>query len=140
MSEAIERVETFIRRIHDLEYVFTPEAREMYFTNIKGEKDRSLADWLSRRIFSYEQNREDKAQQLFYAKLCLLWINRAFACGVVQEGEGLARKLKECREKNVQLERHNKVLSEEYLNLKLKYEDFTSRMNVLDENDLEDER
>lgn len=140
MSETIEKVETFIRRLHNLEYVITSEAREILYRDSQDQVPKNLADWLSRRIFSYEDNKDDEERQLFYAQLCLIWINKAFTCGVVQEGKSLIKKLDEYREKNVQLERDNKVLSEEFLNLQMVHAEFSSRMSLIDEKDLADER
>ena len=141
MSEIIEKVETFIQRLHDLEYIITPEAKTITYSSKSDMFERStLSSYLSRRITEYEEKKDNDSTKLSYARICHLWIIRAFSCSVVREGPGLARKLKECREKNVQLERHNKVLSEEYLNLKMIHEDFASRMALLDENDLEDNR
>lgn len=141
MSEIIEKVETFIQRLHDLDYIITPEAATIIYSSKSDMFERgTLSSYLSRRITEYEENKDEGSTKQSYARICHLWMIRAFSCGVVQEGNGLARKLKECREKNVQLERHNKVLSEEYLNLKMIYEDFTSRMTILDENDLEKQR
>jgi len=91
-------------------------------------------------IYEYEKNKEYKQTRLGYARICLLWINRAYAQGVVNEGQGLAGKLKECREKQAKLENELETISRQYLSLKTEYEAFASRLKLTDENDLEKER
>lgn len=141
MNDLIEKVETFIQRINDMEFIITKEASKLIYSNPSGPKEeKSLADSLANGIYLYEQNRNHDEKKLASARLCNVWINRAFTQGVVQEGQGLAKQLKECREENAQLERDNKVLSENYLNLKMMYEAFASQLDVYNENDLEDER
>lgn len=103
MNELIEKVETFIRRLHDLEYIITPEAQEFIYTDKKTKKEISLAHMLSRKISEYERNKDNEKMRSFYAESCYSWINRAFTYGVVRERESLARLLQECQDKNVQL-------------------------------------
>ena len=75
-----------------------------------------------------------------YAQMCILWINRAFASGVIKEGQGLARQVAKCREKNTQLEKDLETLSVQYLQLQREHEEFMKRISPLDESDLEKER
>lgn len=105
MSSIIEKVETFIQRLHDMDYIFTPEAkgiwyvspsRPLYPSPLSPPKERkNLTDYLAIAISDYEENRDDEQHRLSYARTCLLWINRAFASGVIQEGKGLISKNKE---------------------------------------------
>ena len=117
----IKRVETFIQRIHDLDYVIKPEARNIIYKGFVGSemRIRSLSDFLSGAIAHFET-----AKTLKNAISCLYWIDKAFSCGVVQEGEGLISKneklkkelkllrdqLRECRQRCQALEIENKQL------------------------------
>jgi len=136
MSSTIEKVDTFIQRLNDLDYIISPEAGKLFYgaPSISTET-KSLADYLANAINEYELNRDSKDSE-FKARICHLWISRAFAQGVVQEGKGLAGKLKESREKNAQLERDLERLSVEYLYLK----ELTRRVGLSDESDLERQR
>ena len=134
MSSIIEKVETFIQRLHDMDYIITPEATKIIYRSQSNPLDnRLLSDLLGTAISEYEKNRNSDELRLGYAQRCLLWINKGFACGVVKESQGLARKLEECREKNAQLERDLERLSLEYLQL----QELTRRMGLPDESDLE---
>lgn len=137
MSVIVERVETFIQRLNDLDYIISPEAGELLYGDRLNPKERgkSLADYLANSINEYEQKRDSKESE-FKAIVCNLWINRAFAQGIVKEGQGLARKLKECRERNIQLESDLEKLSMEYLQL----HELTRRVGLPDESDLERDR
>ena len=135
MSEIIEKVETFIQRLHEMDYIIAPKASELVYETPLLEKN-TLAEFLATRLYDYEKNRENIDEiRLPCARACLVWINRAFAHGVVQEGQGLARKLKEYQEKNDQLQRDNEKLSSELLRLQAEYEEFTSRFTLPEEND-----
>jgi hypothetical protein len=119
MSSIIEKVETFIQRLHDLDYVIDPKASTLIF-GIPSRLSESmlLSDFLAKKISEYEENRDNERNKLTYALSCLMWINRAFTCGVIHEGQGLARKLKECQEKNTKLDSDLERVSMEYLRLK----------------------
>jgi len=137
MSEIYERVDTFIQRLHDLEYIITPEAKTIVYESKENKKDRSmLADELSNSITIYESRKDDDITRMKYARICNVWINRAFSCGVVRESEGLVKKLKECRDRNVRLESDLEKLSLDYLEL----QGLTSRLGLPDEDDLERQR
>ena len=146
MSSIIEKVEIFIQRLHDLDYAIAPEATKIWYyptstsTLTPPKKGRSLADSLANAITEYEGKKCDERSRVIYAHICLIWVNRAFSSGVIKEGQGLARKLKECQEKNAQLERDIEKLSIDYLNLQRQYEEFTKRVRLPDESDLENER
>ena len=132
MSEIIEKVETFIQRLHDLDYIVTPEAKKIGYIDKQTNKEISIAHSLSLHISRYEKN-IDNELQLSFARLCLTWINKAFTYGVIQEGQGLARKLKEYRDRNAQLESDLEKLSLEYLEL----QDLNRRLGLSSEEDLE---
>jgi len=129
MSEAesedgiIQRVETFIQRCHDLDYVIKPEARNVTYSKRESDdpKDRTiLSDRLALAISSYELNRENPDLRLSEAEAALLWITRAFSSGVVTEGPGLIRKHKEAEAKVAHLSTKVDELTAENLFLKAK--------------------
>jgi hypothetical protein len=64
------------------------------------------------------------------ANYCLLWINRAFSYGVIQEGQGLAEKLDECREEKNQFKKELSVLSMKYLALQKQHEEFKKHVGL----------
>jgi len=133
MSSIFEKVDTFIQRLHDLYYVIDPKAAEIIYSS-EGKPSHSLTDKLALTLEEYEENKDNENVGLIRAHIALLWINRAFLNGVVHEGQGLARKLDECQEKNIQLEGELEKLSVEYLRL----QELTNRINLLDDdNDLE---
>ncbi len=115
MSSIIEKVDSFIQRLHDMDCIISSEARQIFYILPKEPEGKSLADFLANAIHDYEKYSEDKELKFSRATICLLWINRAFTHGIVKDGEGLIRKLKECREKNIQLEKDLERLSEDYL-------------------------
>ena len=145
MSATIEKVETFIQRLQDLEYKITSEARQIRYkfkqTAYPIPHDpRTLSDCLANAISEYQKRSDNEEERLNYARICYIWINRAFTLGVVQEGEGLVKKYEECREKNTMLENDLEHLSELYVELKRKYEPFEKNFFPMPEdNGLEDE-
>ncbi|NQT09085.1 hypothetical protein HQ586_08415 [Candidatus Bathyarchaeota archaeon] len=134
MSSIIEKVETFIQRLYDLDYVINQRASELTYTD---ENDQiSLAHILSKRIVEYERVKDDEEKRLGYATICHIWITKAFTYRVVEEGQGLARKLKECLDRNAQLESDLEKLSLDYLAL----QELTRRIGLPDERDLEKQK
>ena len=78
MSEVIEKVETFIQRLHDLDYIIAPEPPTFFYESL--EEKNTLSEFLADRIYDYEINKENKDEnKLLCARACLVWINRAFA-------------------------------------------------------------
>lgn len=122
LSSMNEKIDTFIQRCHDLDYVILPEARTLFFDMSTGAQ-KSLIDILAEAISKYTENRENERLKQVTAEMCFLWINKAFICGVVREGDGLARKLKEANEKALLLQKDMEKLSADYLSLKKQYED-----------------
>jgi len=111
--KAIKRVEDFIERLHNLDYVIDEKAQRLvYFSEISdwgighGRKG-VLSDLLANAISEYELNRDNPTLKWKAAQKCLIWIDKAFASGVVQEGKGLVSKYKE-------LEREIKHLQERF--------------------------
>lgn len=130
MNAVIEKVDDFVRKYHDLDYVIDSRAMEIWYgsseSSIFDRKRTNLTDHLANAISMYDGSKDDNEQnRLVAASVCLIWINRAFACGVVKEGQGLARKLRETEERNVQLQKDLEKLSADYLNLKARLDQFS---------------
>lgn len=121
MSETIQKIENFIQRLHNGEIIITPEARNIRYGPIFQSEiiprfsriTKSLADHLSSTIWEYEQRKNDKQSKLALASHCLLWIDRAYAHGVVRESEALIDKLGKCEEQNTQLKERVDKLEKE---------------------------
>lgn len=120
MSETIQKVENFIQRLHNGEIIITPEARNIRYgpiyqsaiTPLFQRITKSLADHLSSTIWGYEQRKNDE-QRNALASHCLMWIDRAYAHGVVRESEALIDKLGKCEEQNTQLKERIDKLEKE---------------------------
>lgn len=123
---AIERVETFIQHLHDMDYVITDRASEIMF----GEQ--SIADGLARAITEYEtfKNTSTPLGRHIFASSCSLWIHRAFTWKVIQEGQGLVRKLGECQEKYAQLEKELERVSTAYIDLEKKCKELEDEKRI----------
>jgi len=117
MSSTIERVETFIQRLDNMDYILNIEAHQIWYTkqsvfpSMSAER-KTLSDYLANAISAYQENRDNEEKRLTYAETCLLWVNRAFTCGVIKEGKGLISKNKELDSKSKKLERGIKRLQE----------------------------
>lgn len=113
-SDVIEKIEIFIQRLHDMDYVITPEASKLiYETQSTPMEKNNLSSFLANRIYDYDTNRDNKDEiRLMYARSCLIWINRAYTSGVVQEGQGLIKKLDDCGKLNEQLKEELKKRKE----------------------------
>jgi len=114
MSKIIDKVETFIQRLQDMEYIIAPEAAQLWFwappsvpkVPLIYKEKKTLSDYLAGMISLYEENRDNEKKKLDYAQMCLSWINRAFACGVIREGKGLISKNKKLVRDNKRLREH----------------------------------
>jgi hypothetical protein len=133
-SDIIAKVENFIRRVHDRDYIITEKAHTIIFsepkdsTSMFGSRKEvgNLADLLAKSMSLYqvtkEVDKESTSIELFKAAAeCLSWINEAFSWNIVKESEGLVNKLKKCEEKNSQLEKDIQELTTEYIGLQGKY-------------------
>jgi hypothetical protein len=146
MSTIIDKVETFIQRVHDLEYIVTSEATNLWYVSknklypMPNDKT-NLSDSLASAMAHYQENKDDEKERLHYAQICFMWINRAFTSGVIREGKGLITKFAECKRRNEMLERDLEVLSEQYLRLQEKYEPLMRRFTPIPEDtNQEDEK
>ncbi len=122
-KDAVESVDTFIRRLRDLDLVIDPQAQYLAYYHKKTRQPTGyFSDLLANAITKYEANRNPQIKGTL-AEICLIWINRAFSCGLIKEGEGLITKLRECQEKNAHLERENKLIATAYKELQDKHEE-----------------
>ena len=126
-NDVIEKVETFIQRLNDMDLVYTDRASEVKF----GEK--SIADGLALAITTYEEfkNSATPTVKHDFASTCLLWIERAWAWKAIEEGEGLARKLRECQAENTKLRTDNETLASELLQVKQRLDGLLKRIPSL---------
>jgi|GEM_PF-4808557 len=133
-SKAIEQVEDFVQRLHDLEYEIDTRANLITYTNCA-----TLADNLTNTLSRYENNR-DTMLSTVYASDALLWIEKAFAAGIIHEGSAAIRKLREketkleeYKQRCVQLEADNQQLASEYLQLQGRYNELDARLEYVQE-------
>jgi len=89
-NEVIQKVEAFIRHCHDLDYTFTPDSRNLATKDDQG-KVTMLGDSIARSMSEYEWYKSDPENKASKAYVCLMWIHRAFAVGVVKEGDTASR-------------------------------------------------
>lgn len=102
-KSVIERVETFIRRFQDLDFISRPIH----------EPDRELAHDLARYLSDYLALDAHNPYKEGLASLCEIWINRAIAAGVIKEGEGVFRQLRRTNEERAKLIEENRRLTNE---------------------------
>ena len=118
-NTVIERVETFIQRVHDLDLVISIKSRDVWLEATEG-KQTNLSDRLAKTMRNYEASRGKKVQRYAKALTCLYFIDKAYTCEVISEGNGLISKLRESQEKRAQLKEHNEILSAEVSKLQNK--------------------
>src|SRR2546426_12392693 len=95
-SDVVEKVETFIQRCKDLNYVFSPEALKLVVHKSEAYSDRMpWANLIADAMTLYTLNKGNPDHRLTTAQECLTLINKAFAAGIVKEGPGLINKHKE---------------------------------------------
>jgi hypothetical protein len=113
-SPIIEKVNTFIKRIHDSEISVVPDVNNVLFTNPADATDnKTLSERLVDSIWYYEIASENSSD-IGRATGCLHWINRAYYYGLIKENtDSLMRKLKEKDEQITILKQENASLTEE---------------------------
>jgi hypothetical protein len=108
----IERVDTFIRRFQDLDFVSRPIH----------DSDRELAHELARYLSDYVMLDAHNPYKEGLASLCEVWINRAIATGIIKEGEGVLRQLRRTSEERAKLIDANQKLTQELADVKAELE------------------
>ena len=127
-SEVIQKVEVFIQRCHDLDYVFTPESRKMVVQNSEyGASSKLWANVLAASMTEYTRNKLT-ANRLKYALTALANIDRALVMGLVTEGPGLIRRHAQAEAKVKALESENKRLSNENYHLSVSLDQMKDAM------------
>src|SRR6266851_6238590 len=120
-NDAIRKVETFIQRCHDLDYVFSPETIKLVVHKSEAYSDRiPWANVIADAMTTYTLNKGNPDNRLTAAEECLGLINKAFAAGIVKEGPGLINKHKEGQAKVVELSTKVDELTADNLFLKAK--------------------
>ena len=71
-----------------------------------------LSDGLADSISAYEAHKLDLEHLLYYAEVCLGWINRAIARGLIREGSGLFSKMRAYEEEYGRIALENRQLKE----------------------------
>lgn len=113
-TNTLTLVETFIRRLHDGDIVVAPEASAViYIDSSVSPQQVPLSDALANSMSAYEAHKLDLEHLLYYAEVCLGWINKAIARGLIREGSGLFSKMRAYEEEYGRLALENKQLKEE---------------------------
>ncbi len=111
-KDVMERVDTFIRRFQDLDFISRPIH----------EADRELAHELARYLSDYVMLEAHNPYKEGLASLCEIWINRAIATGIIKEGEGVLRQLRRTNEERAKLIEANQKLTKELEEFKAELE------------------
>ncbi len=112
-KDVVEIVDSFYWRVHNGDLRIKKEAGGINYPDVEEpEGDMSLASNLAYLMSMFRQNR-DNEQAHFYAEKTLLWIERAYFNGVIEEGPGLITRLNECQRTKAHLEAEKaKLLSD----------------------------
>jgi hypothetical protein len=138
----IAKAEDLIQRFRDMDYVLKPEAATVVIQFKTEKKEFVLSDTLWKSIGIYEDtkskypSRTDQSHIVIryaMAQLALSAIDRAWASGVVDVGQGLVRKLRECQARVVELENDLNKLSNEYQELQVNFEAYRQRVRLPDD-------
>lgn len=134
----IEEVETFLRRLRDGVLVFTSKATELRYLNRPspfdnllqyGLKTMSLSDCLNNALNAYSRARQEMEKK-YMAKECHEWIQLAWLNGAIQEGQGLTKKLEECKAENIRMQQELADLSAKYLEKERLLEGFETKYGL----------
>jgi len=122
--QMIAKAEDMIRRFRDMDYVLKPEARTLFFGSRLRKEKQVLSDelWKSFAVFEdakckypSSEDMSDIAMRYNLSHICLLLIDRALTSGVVEEGQGLVRKLRQSKDRITELESDLAKVTEENL-------------------------
>ncbi len=114
----IERVDSFLRRFQDLDFVSRPIH----------ESDKELAHSLAKYLSDYIALDVHNPCKEGLASLCEVWINRAIAAGIIKEGEGVFRQLRRTNEERAKLIEENQKLARDLAETKAELELTRSRL------------
>ena len=125
-GDVIDLVDTFIQRCHDLDYVFTEDARKL--TAVGTDPPMLWANKLASAMTNYVRSKSQSETQLRAANVCLSFINGALSIGIVTQGAGLIKRYKEAEAKIAELEKENKRLSNENYHLRVSLDQMKDAM------------
>lgn len=132
-EEVIKKIEAFIQRLRDLDYIIEDNRASLIHNSIKpliydyakddGQREEEcLVDLLAKSITEYELSKNIPSNKISSIYKCEHWINVALTNGIVKEGRGLVNKLKDSYEKNTKLEGDLKLFSNQNIDLRKELE------------------
>lgn len=122
-KSAVEKVESFIRQINDLDVVVDKSAREIIIT--EGEDSEEFTDhpYLTEVLHffwsKYLKYGTDEPMKGHWAQKFAYWIDHAYLLGVIKQGDGAIKKIREYTEENNSLKSSIETIAEENLKLNL---------------------
>lgn len=122
----IKKLEVFIQHIRDLDYVIDDKGKSLIYKYMddNGQKTEDcLTDLLAKSISQYEVSKNIPLNKADYALKCDHWINLAITNGIIKEGHGLIKKLKNCSEENIILRKELETVSDSLMRAKEKIEE-----------------
>lgn len=121
-AKTIEKVETFIKRIHDLDLIIKTG------TTLA---DRRLSASLGNALGEYEVCR-GIAGKVEEAIPCIKLIDKAYAFGLIIEGKGTYKKIENYERKNKQLKKANEQLEDTLEKLEVKYQNCKEKLETIE--------
>jgi hypothetical protein len=96
-DDIIEKVETFIRRLHDMDICINKDAQSISFNSVvAGKPETNLAMNIGDAINQYENSKgKSLEERKKIAMVCLVWINKGYALNVINECNASLRKMLE---------------------------------------------
>jgi hypothetical protein len=138
-KDDIDKIETFIRRLNAGEFVFTSKATEVRYVYNRQETDTivqlrlkyiPLSDCLNNALNDFRCEKQDTTRKRYLASKCQSWIQVAWLNGAIQEGQGLTKKLEECKAENTRMQRELEELSAKYIEKARLLEGFESKYGL----------
>ena len=123
-SDAVAKVEAFIRHLHDLDYV--PSVLSKFH-----REGSDPIQVLKEAVNKYELSKGEPELKKVLAGNCLIAINEAIFTGSLRDGEGLTQKLKAASSRCSELERSNEGLRHELQLERVKHTQLVSVMRAL---------
>ncbi len=120
--------------IQTLRYRFWPEKIEGQIT-CSDMLSYAMAEYQLKKTYTIGTEALMKPRIFEAALACKMVIQDLRARGLIYEGKGLMRQLKDCRENRHQLKRDLEILSSQFQTMRNKYEKLSKRVTPLNEND-----
>ena len=113
----VQKVETFITRLHNSEINVKSEAHRTFLSRPDNKKEmRSLADILEIAIDTYEESKIDPNKILAGALICLRFINKTYVYNMIEENpnniKSLSSQIQELQTKLQKTESENTELKQ----------------------------